>query len=340
MFKLLRSLLFCFNPEFSHRLILWLLRFSHFYQASLPGQPVKCFGLTFQNCLGLAAGFDKDGQCINGLLNCGFGFIELGTVTPKAQVGNPKPRLFRVKSLSAIVNKMGFNNRGVAALVKRIHGCQRNGVIGVNVGKNKNTHLMDAQQDYVMCLRAAADVADYFVVNLSSPNTPGLRELQTAAYLEQLLTRLLIVRDELQLKYHKSLPLLVKLSPDLSDEELTETLAIIKSKKIDGIVATNTTVDYTVLKSQQAQFNAGGVSGRPLFTKSLSMVKKIREAMGPSFPIIAVGGISSGADAVAMLEAGADLLQVYTALIYQGPALIKDILVKIQDHENKKAQSA
>ncbi len=278
------------------------------------------FGLTFKNPVGLAAGFDKNALLFDELSNFGFGFIEIGTVTPLAQDGNPKKRLFRLKEDKAIINRMGFNNEGVEAAVNRLKQRTTTIIIGGNIGKNKSTPNENAIDDYVICFKALFDVVDYFVVNVSSPNTPNLRALQEKEPLTNLLNRL---QQENDLQ-KKRKPILLKIAPDLTDSQLLDIIDIVKDSKIDGVIATNTTISREGLKSSN-RTKIGGLSGKPLAKRSTEVIRFLAEKSNKAFPIIGVGGIHSKQDALEKIKAGADLIQLYTGFIYEGPKLIKQI---------------
>ena len=279
----------------------------------------ELFGLKFKNPVGLAAGFDKDAVLFNELNNFGFGFIEIGTLTPKPQDGNPKKRLFRLRSDSAIINRMGFNNGGVLAAIERLK--KNTGVlIGGNIGKNKNTPNEHAENDYKICFNALFKYVDYFVVNVSSPNTPNLRALQD----KEPLTKLLQTLMEENSKTGTMKPILLKIAPDLSNDQLQDIIDIVSDTKIDGVIATNTTISREGLRSDQKN-ETGGLSGKPLTHRSTEVIRFLAEKSNKAFPIIGVGGIHSGKDALDKIEAGADLVQLYTGFIYEGPNLIKQI---------------
>lgn len=279
----------------------------------------ELFGLKFKNPVGLAAGFDKDAKLYNELSNFGFGFVEIGTLTPKPQDGNPKKRLFRLKEDSAIINRMGFNNGGVEVAVERLK--KNKGVlIGGNIGKNKVTPNENAVNDYEICFNALFDYVDYFVVNVSSPNTPNLRALQDKEPLTQLLKALQV----LNFQKPKTKPILLKIAPDLTDEQLLDIIDIVSTTKIDGVISTNTTISREGLKSNN-KTEMGGLSGKPLTNRSTEVIRFLVEKSNKAFPIIGVGGIHSAKDALEKLEAGADLVQLYTGFIYEGPKLVKDI---------------
>ncbi len=335
MYKLfIRPILFWFDPEEVHYFTFSWIRILN----RIPGFSWLCkslytvddqrlerevFGLKFKNPVGLAAGFDKDAKLYEELSNFGFGFIEIGTVTPKAQEGNPKKRLFRLREDSAIINRMGFNNGGVVAAVERLK--KNNGVlIGGNIGKNKATPNEEATSDYEICFDALYDVVDYFVVNVSSPNTPNLRALQDKEPLTQLLQTL---QDKNETK-PKVKPILLKIAPDLTNEQLVDIIDIVATTKIAGVIATNTTISRDGLQSSN-QKETGGLSGKPLAKRATEVIRFLSEKSNKAFPIIGVGGIHTAEDAIEKLEAGASLVQLYTGFIYEGPALVKAINKKI-----------
>jgi dihydroorotate dehydrogenase len=331
MYKLLiRPILFLFDPEkvhyFTFSVIRFLCRIPGFsglfrtlYEVRDKGLERKVFGLTFKNPVGLAAGFDKDAKLYKELSYLGFGSIEIGTLTPKGQEGNPKKRLFRLLDDSAIVNRMGFNNGGVAEAVERLK--KNNGVlIGGNIGKNKDTPNEEAVSDYEICFDALYDHVDYFVVNVSSPNTPNLRALQD----KEPLTRLLQTLQDRNAAKIKAKPILLKIAPDLTDEQLLDIIEIIAETKIAGVIATNTTISRDGLKSGNKK-EVGGLSGKPLTKRSTEVIRFLSQKSGDAFPIIGVGGIHSAEAALEKLDAGASLVQLYTGFIYEGPALVKAI---------------
>lgn len=331
MYKLLiRPLLFSIDPEKAHYLTFSIIRFL----SKIPGFPSlfrtmyevsdarlerEVFGIKFKNPVGLAAGFDKDAKCYNELSAFGFGFIEIGTLTPKPQEGNPKKRLFRLLEDSAIVNRMGFNNGGVYEAVERLKK-NKNILIGGNIGKNKNTPNEDAVEDYIICFDALYEVVDYFVVNVSSPNTPNLRALQEKEPLTALLRTLQEKNSERQIQK----PILLKIAPDLTDEQLLDIIDIVNETKIAGVIATNTTISRDGLQSENKK-ETGGLSGKPLTKRATEVIRFLSEKSNKSFPIIGVGGIHSAQDALDKLDAGASLVQLYTGFIYEGPALVKAI---------------
>ncbi len=336
MYALARSLLFALDAERAHRLTIAGLRAG--YRLGLlgpaieqqPGQPVQLMGLTFANRIGLAAGFDKNATCVDAMGALGFGFVEVGTLTPRPQEGNPRPRVFRLPPARAVINRMGFPNDGVAAATLRLRQRRYTGVCGVNIGKNAATPLEQATSDYVSALQTVYEYADYVTINISSPNTQGLRQLQEGEQLRPLLRALLTTRVQLAQRVGRTVPLLVKLSPDLSADELTTTAQVIGELELDGVIATNTTVDRAAVAGLPHAQRPGGLSGEPLRERSVAVVRRLRQLLGPGMPLIGVGGISSAADAAAMLGAGADLIQVYTGLIYRGPALVRELVAADQ----------
>lgn len=337
MYKLLiRPLLFLFDPERVHHLTFYLIRvlsniglskvFKSVYVVDDQLLEKEVFGLKFRNPVGLAAGFDKDAKLFNELSDFGFGFIEIGTLTPKPQEGNPKKRLFRLKADEAIINRMGFNNRGVFDAAERLRK-KHKVLIGGNIGKNKMTPNDEAIKDYLICFDALFDYVDYFVVNVSSPNTPGLRELQDKEPLTALLKELKKENFKCAQKNSgKEKPILLKIAPDLTNDQLMDIITIVETTKIDGIIATNTTIERKNLKSDLVNSEEkGGLSGKPLTLRSTEVIRFLADKSNKAFPIIGVGGIHSPEDAMEKLEAGADLIQIYTGFIYEGPGLIKRI---------------
>jgi len=301
---------------------LWTFRM--LFKVKDPRLEREVFGLKFDNPVGLAAGFDKDAKLFDELASFGFGFVEIGTVTPLPQEGNPKPRLFRVKDDSGLINRMGFNNQGIEAAVARLRRRKTNIIIGGNIGKNKVTPNDEAVNDYEICFEKFFPYVEYFVVNVSSPNTPGLRDLQEKAPLTALLNRL----QELNNAKESRKPILLKIAPDLTNEQLDDIIEIVADTKIDGVVATNTTIDRSGLKTDKNKVDSignGGLSGKPVRTRSTAVIKYLADKSNRAFPIIGVGGIHSAEDALEKLDSGATLLQVYTGFIYEGPALVKRI---------------
>lgn len=326
----IKPVLFLFDPEWVHHTVFATLKAVNripgmgslirtFYQVKDKRLERKLFGLTFPNPVGLAAGFDKDAKLFQELFNFGFGFIEIGTLTPKPQLGNPKKRLFRLPEDQGLINRMGFNNEGVEVAVDRLKK-NKNVLIGGNIGKNKVTPNEEAVSDYVYCFEALFPYVDYFVVNVSSPNTPNLRVLQD----KEPLTHLLQTLKTLNLKKPDPKPILLKIAPDLTDEQLMDIIDIITSVNIEGVIATNTTLSREGLLSQQ-KTEMGGLSGKPVADRSTEVIRFLSEKSNKAFPIIGVGGIHSPQDAIDKLEAGASLVQLYTGFIYEGPAVIKKI---------------
>ncbi|MDG1264370.1 MAG: quinone-dependent dihydroorotate dehydrogenase [Flavobacteriaceae bacterium] len=328
----IKPFLFLFDPEKVHYFSFTAIRLGSkipgmsflirkLFCLNHPSLEREVFGLRFKNPVGLAAGFDKDAKLYEELSNFGFGFIEIGTLTPKGQDGNPKKRLFRLKNDHAIINRMGFNNEGVDEAVKRLKK-NKNVLIGGNIGKNKTTSNENAVNDYIYCFDALFDYVDYFVVNVSSPNTPNLRELQDKEPLTKLLTTLKKRNEQRE----NSKPILLKIAPDLSNDQLLDIIAIIKKVKIDGVIATNTTLSRADLNSSKSILKEpGGLSGKPLNKRSNEVIRFLSEKSNQAFPIIGVGGIHSEEDALRKIEAGASLVQLYTGFVYEGPLLIKKI---------------
>jgi dihydroorotate dehydrogenase len=333
--QLLKPIFFLFQPETIHHLVFKGIKSS----LAVPGMAAAVrsnytvkderlkrtvFGLTFDNPVGLAAGFDKDAKLFDELGCYGFGFIEIGTLTPKPQPGNEKPRMFRLPADEALINRMGFNNEGVEAAVQRLRKKKSNIIIGGNIGKNKITPNEEAVKDYEICFEALFDHVDYFVVNVSSPNTPGLRALQDKEPLTALLSRV----KQLNAAKASPKPVLLKIAPDLTNEQLDDIIEIVRITRIDGVIATNTTIDRSNLqtpKEEVEKLGAGGLSGKPLAKRSTEVIRYLSERSNKAFPIIGVGGIHTAEDAIEKLEAGASLVQVYTGFIYEGPGIVKRI---------------
>jgi dihydroorotate dehydrogenase len=335
MFKLVRSVLFLFDPEKIHYFTAWLIRTT----LSIPGMKTlwtkrfrledsrlktKVFGIEFDNPVGLAAGFDKNASMFNDLAYCGFGFIEIGTVTPLGQPGNEKPRLYRLKEDAGIINRMGFNNDGVDNALKNLKIKKTKLIIGGNIGKNKGTPNEEATQDYIKSFNALFDVVDYFVVNVSSPNTPNLRALQEREPLTELLKSLQLENA----KQAERKPILLKIAPDLTDAQLDDIIEIVQEVRLDGVIATNTTISRDGLKTSNDRIEsigAGGLSGKPVKARSTEVIRYLATKSNKAFPIVGVGGIHSAEDALEKMDAGADLVQLYTGFVYEGPKLVKDI---------------
>jgi dihydroorotate dehydrogenase len=329
IYRLARGALFTLDPEHAHELTLaTFARIPALATAPFRGRvrdaPVELFGLRFRNRVGLAAGLDKNADCIEAWDRLGFGFIEVGTVTPRPQPGNPRPRMFRLPRQQAIINRLGFNNRGADELVRRVRESPCQAVLGINIGKNADTPVERADDDYEACLRKVHACAGYVTVNISSPNTQGLRDLQGEGRLRQLLERMRRVRGELAQKEGRRVPMLVKLAPDLDGGTLRRTGRVARELGADGIIATNTTIQRPGLEGEPHAGEAGGLSGAPLKALALSALKALRAELGPEFPLVGVGGILSGADAAERRAAGADLVQLYTGFIYRGPGLIAE----------------
>jgi dihydroorotate dehydrogenase len=335
LYPLFRPLLFALDPETSHDVALSGLDaaaasgFARFVTRRVPESPVRVMGLDFPNRVGLAAGLDKNAAHIDGLAALGFGFIECGTVTPRPQPGNPRPRLFRIPESEALINRLGFNNDGIDRFVANVQrarfGPKSGGILGLNIGRNFDTPNARAIDDYRNCLGAVYAHASYVTVNISSPNTPGLRALQEDTALEQLLTGLKAEQAKLAQKHGKYTPILVKISPDLTRADLRRMARSLIAHRIDGIIATNTTVDRAGLKERALADESGGLSGRPLTEKSTAVIRALAEELTGALPIIGVGGIMSGDDAKAKIAAGATLVQIYTGLVYRGPNLVAEV---------------
>lgn len=325
---MLQKLLLKLNPEIAHRLAKYFirLRYPKYFPSKMQKKPINVFGLTFPNPVGLAAGWDNNATCFDALFRMGFGFVEVGGVTPKPQIGNPKPRIFRIPEKNAVINRMGFCNTGIDALVSKLQTRVEPGILGVNITKNKDTALENALEDYQLCLKAVFPYVDYVVVNISSPNTPGLRELQSEHYLKNLLQGLHQTRKNLTGMHHRDVPLLVKTSVDLPKENYKAFVQTILDCEIDGLVISNTTLDHSEVLNYKHGNEAGGLSGQPLFERSTNMIRNIVEISQQNLPIIGCGGIFSGKDALEYQKAGASLFQVFTGFIYRGPGLIDDIL--------------
>ncbi|HEY5781169.1 MAG TPA: quinone-dependent dihydroorotate dehydrogenase [Lysobacter sp.] len=331
MYGLARPFLFHLDAETAHGLGLQAMEVA--YRAGLnpllsrrPAPlPTKAFGLTFPNPVGLAAGLDKNGAHIDALLSLGFGFVEVGTVTPRPQAGNPKPRMFRLPEHEAVINRLGFNNGGVDALVRNVEKAQRKGgLLGINIGKNKDTPNDSAENDYLHCLERVYPLADYITVNISSPNTAGLRELQEEQALRRLIGTLRDAQEKLGARHGRRVPMLVKIAPDLSDNDVEAAARVLADLQVDGVIATNTTISRTGVEASPFVAEQGGLSGRPLMSQATAVLRMMRTRLPESIPLIGVGGILSGADAVTKQAAGATLVQCYTGLVYRGPALVHE----------------
>jgi dihydroorotate dehydrogenase len=335
MYKIVRFFLFLFKPEFIHHVSFILIKFGamiptkmwawrFLFKISDSILEREVFGLKFDNPVGLAAGFDKDAKLFDELGAFGFGFVEIGTVTPLPQDGNPKPRLFRLKEDNALINRMGFNNSGIEAVISRLRRKKTKIIIGGNIGKNKLTPNDHAVNDYEICFEKLFSYVDYFAVNVSSPNTPGLRDLQDKEPLTVLLNRLQVLNNQKD----ERKPILLKIAPDLTNEQLDDIIAIVADTNIDGVIATNTTIERNMLKTNKNKLTAignGGLSGNPIKARSTEVIKYLADKSNKAFPIIGVGGIHSAEDAMEKLDAGATLVQLYTGFIYEGPSLIRKI---------------
>ena len=328
MYSLIRNALFRLPPEISHELSLTSIDAANSFKLSgvlkpcIKSKPIELLGMSFPHAVGLAAGLDKNGDHIDGLAALGFAFLEIGTVTPRPQPGNPKPRLFRLPKQQAIINRMGFNNKGIEHLVEQVTKSRYKGILGINIGKNFDTPVEKAEEDYLICLRKAYDHASYITVNISSPNTPGLRDLQFGQQLASLLERLKQEQKVLAQQYGKYIPLLVKIAPDMQEQDTQQIADVLREQNIDGVIATNTTIGREGVEGLKHSDEAGGLSGLPVGDKSTQTIHCLSQALQGELPIIGVGGIVDANSAVAKIEAGASLVQVYTGFIYQGPKLI------------------
>lgn len=332
LYRIARSAIFQLDAEKAHDLAIQnFSRFTGtpldlFYRQHVPERPVEVMGLTFKNPVGLAAGLDKNGECIDAFGAMGFGFVEVGTVTPRPQSGNDKPRLFRLIPAEGVINRFGFNNLGVDNLVENVKKSTYDGVIGINIGKNKDTPIEKGAEDYLICMEKVYQYAGYIAVNISSPNTPGLRSLQYGEALDDLLAQLKQKQIELADIHGKYVPLALKIAPDLDDQEIIQVCESLIRNKIDGVIGTNTTLDRTLVEGMDHCDEMGGLSGRPLQNKSTDVIRKMAIALDGALPIIGVGGIDSAMAAREKMQAGAQLVQVYTGFIYHGPRLVKDIV--------------
>ncbi|QHM70506.1 quinone-dependent dihydroorotate dehydrogenase [Mixta intestinalis] len=330
-----RKALFHLDAEHAHELTLQQLRrisgtpLEALIRQRLPARPVTCMGLTFKNALGLAAGMDKNGDCIDAFGAMGFGFVEVGTVTPRPQPGNDKPRLFRLVEAEGIINRMGFNNLGVDRLVENVKRASFNGVLGINIGKNKDTPVEQGKEDYLTCMDKVYPLAGYIAVNISSPNTPGLRTLQYGEALDDLLMAIKAQQKLLEKKHLKYVPVAVKIAPDLSEEELVQIADSLVRHQIDGVIATNTTLDRSLVSGMKFNEETGGLSGRPVQLRSTEVIRRLSQELQGKLPIIGVGGIDSVIAAREKIAAGATLVQIYSGFIYKGPGLIKEIVTHL-----------
>ena len=339
-YALARPFLFGLDPETAHELTMHSLArlqgtpLEWAYCNGLVDDPVELAGLKFPNRVGLAAGLDKNARCIDGLGALGFGFVEVGTVTPKGQPGNPKPRMFRLPAANALINRLGFNNDGLDAFlanVQRANFRKTGRILGLNIGKNASTPIENATADYLTCLDGVYPHADYVTVNISSPNTKNLRALQSDEALDALLGAVAQRRQALARQHQRRVPVFVKIAPDLDEAQVDVIAATLKRHAMDGVVATNTTISRDAVKGLPHAEEAGGLSGAPVFEASNRVIAQLRAALGKGFPIIGVGGVLSGADAVAKVKAGADVVQIYTGLIYKGPDLVREAALAIKN---------
>ena len=334
-YPIAKNLMFACDAEWSHNFALGSLkRFAHtpvsaLWRQDLPMKPVTVAGIRFDNPLGLAAGLDKNAECIDAFGQMGFGFIEVGTVTPKPQAGNDKPRIFRLPQAHAIINRMGFNNKGVDYLVENVKNASYKGVLGINIGKNKDTPNEQGKDDYIHCMRKVYAHASYITVNISSPNTPGLRDLQFGEALFDLLQSVKNEQLDLQAQHDKYVPVFVKIAPDMDQVAVNQVAETLLKSKMDGVIATNTTLDRSQVQGLRHADEAGGLSGLPVRAKSTEVLAQLRAAVGSQLPIIGVGGIEDAQSAKDKLAAGANLLQVYTGFIYRGPELVKEIVTSL-----------
>jgi dihydroorotate dehydrogenase len=339
MYGWLRTGLFLLPPETAHDVALKALGTGRLFglprllAGCPPSAPANLLGLDFPNPIGLAAGLDKNGDYIDALSQLGFGFIEVGTVTPRPQSGNPKPRMFRLPEHQALINRLGFNNKGVDYLVERLKKRKTETIVGANIGKQKETPVERAAEDYRFCLERVYPHCDYVTVNISSPNTANLRELQDTGPLAELLSELAGLRNSLAIKHGRDCPVLIKIAPDWTDKALKASLKVIGKSGIDGLIATNTTLDRSAVAGHAHAGEPGGLSGAPVRQAADHVLTTARQVLGSGFPIIGLGGITSGADAAAKKRCGADLAQVYTGFIYHGPKLIRDCILAWDDEQ-------
>ena len=331
LYPVLKPLLFRLDAERAHVWTTWMMRMAHAFgllgsEAPEKVSAAEVFGLRFPNVLGLAAGMDKSASCVDAWGAVGFGFVEVGTLTPRPQPGNPKPRLFRLPEHEALINRMGFNNPGIEAAVTRLKKRRTKAVVGVNIGKNFDTPNERAQDDYLICLKAAFPVADYIAVNISSPNTKGLRDLQAEDAIRGLVDALKREQGKLGLEHGKHVPVLVKIAPDLDDAQIEALARVFNELRVDGIIATNTTISRAAVAGHRLAEQTGGLSGVPVTKRATEVIRAFRALLPSRTPIIGVGGIMCGADACEKLDAGAALVQVYSGLVYRGPGLVGEVL--------------
>ncbi|NCH56674.1 quinone-dependent dihydroorotate dehydrogenase [Cronobacter muytjensii] len=334
-YPFVRKALFQLDPERAHEFTFQQMRritgtpLEALMRQNVPAKPVTCMGLTFKNPLGLAAGLDKNGECIDVLGALGFGSVEIGTVTPRPQPGNDKPRIFRLVEAEGLINRMGFNNLGVDNLVENVKRAHFDGVLGINIGKNKDTPVEQGKDDYLICMEKVFPYAGYIAINISSPNTPGLRSLQYGDALDDLLGAIKAQQQQLSQKHHKYVPVAVKIAPDLSIEELIQVADSLVRHNIDGVIATNTTLDRTLVQGMKHCDETGGLSGRPLQLKSTEIIRLLNQELQGRLPIIGVGGIDSVIAAREKMAAGASLIQIYSGFIFKGPPLVKEMVTHL-----------
>ncbi len=334
LYRLVQKALFATDPEFAHELSMEGLRLGHMLGATrflykAADLPVSCMGLDFPNPVGAAPGLDKNGDYFEALSDLGFGFVEIGTTTPRAQPGNPKPRIFRLPEASAMINRLGFNNKGVDHLVSRVRKHHFKGILGINIGKNFDTPMENAADDYLYCLEKVYPYADYITANISSPNTKNLRDLQAEGELDNLLGKLGRRREELSNKHDRYVPLAIKVAPDLEDDAIAVIAEVISRHRMDAVIATNTTIDREGVQGMKHAEEAGGLSGAPLKVKADKVLAALRKMLPDEVALIGVGGITTGQDAVDKLDLGADLVQFYTGMVYRGPELVSECLQAI-----------
>ncbi|WP_448250322.1 quinone-dependent dihydroorotate dehydrogenase [Thalassotalea agariperforans] len=335
MYPLIRKIFFQCDPEKIHEFTIKSLKnlggtpLKWMYKGKVPNKPVEVMGITFPNPVGLAAGLDKNGECINAFDAMGFGFVEIGTVTPRPQPGNEKPRIFRLPEANAVINRMGFNNKGVDYLIEQVRQANFKGVLGINIGKNKDTPEENAKDDYITCMKKVYNYASYITINISSPNTPGLRNLQYGDSLNALLAAIKAEQKALAQQYNKYVPVAVKIAPDLTEEEVNGIAQCLIENEIDGVIATNTTLARDQVAHLEHGNEMGGLSGQPVREQSTIVIGLLAKALAGKMPIIGVGGIDSAESAQEKIAAGASLVQVYTGFIYQGPDLVRDIVTAL-----------
>jgi dihydroorotate dehydrogenase len=347
MYTTLRPLLFSLEAETAHHVTLYALgvvqrsNLMRWVAQPPPSElPVRAFGIDFPNPVGLAAGLDKNGEHLDALGALGFGFLEIGTVTPRPQSGNPRPRLFRLPEHEALINRMGFNNDGVDALARNVERSHWRGVLGINIGKNKDTPNERAADDYLACLERVYPLASYVTINISSPNTPGLRDLQQGDSLQRLIATLMDAREKLAALHGARKPILLKIAPDLDDAQMDAVAAALLGSGIDGLICTNTTIDRAGVAGSAHANENGGLSGKPLFEPSTEILRGMAQRLGGAIPLVGVGGVLTGSDAADKIEAGAKLVQIYSGLIYRGPWLLTECIEEIRRHSTESSMGA